>query len=105
VHLVAAGGAMFGPAVAQRVIDFLRPAPPASVGLTFPQLTDREYEILDLLAQGQSNVSIARLHVSNKTVRNHVSNIFTSWPSPTAPRQSSGLARPASAAVEVVPDA
>jgi DNA-binding NarL/FixJ family response regulator len=78
VHVVAAGGAMFGPAVAQRVIDFFARPRPASVGLAFPQLTDREHEILDLLAQGQSNVSIAaRLHISNKTVRNHVSNIFT----------------------------
>jgi DNA-binding NarL/FixJ family response regulator len=41
-------------------------------------LTDREHEILSLLAQGQSNSSIAtRLHISQKTVRNHVSNIFT----------------------------
>jgi DNA-binding NarL/FixJ family response regulator len=78
VHLVAAGGAMFGPAVAQRVIDFFARPRPAGTGLAFPQLTDREHEILDLLAQGQSNVSIAtRLHISNKTVRNHVSNIFT----------------------------
>jgi DNA-binding NarL/FixJ family response regulator len=48
------------------------------VALAFPQLTDREHEILDLLAQGQGNPSIAtRLHISDKTVRNHVSNIFT----------------------------
>jgi DNA-binding NarL/FixJ family response regulator len=75
VHAVAAGGAMFGPAIAQRVIDFFarpRPAGP------FPQLTDREHEILDLLAAGHANPAIAtRLHLSQKTVRNHVSNIFT----------------------------
>jgi DNA-binding NarL/FixJ family response regulator len=78
VHVVASGGAMFGPAVAQRVIDFFARPRPAGTALAFPQLTDREHEILDLLAQGQSNAPIAtRLHISQKTVRNHVSNIFT----------------------------
>jgi DNA-binding NarL/FixJ family response regulator len=78
VHVVAAGGAMFGPAVAQRVIHFFARPRPATTALAFPQLTDREHEILDLLAQGQPNAVIAtRLHISQKTVRNHVSNIFT----------------------------
>jgi DNA-binding NarL/FixJ family response regulator len=78
VHVVGAGGAMFGPAIAQRVIDFFARPRPSSVPLAFPQLTDREHEILDMLAQGQSNATIAaRLHISDKTVRNHVSNIFT----------------------------
>ena len=46
--------------------------------LAFPELTDREHEILDLVAQGHSNATIAaQLRISNKTVRNHVSNIFT----------------------------
>jgi DNA-binding NarL/FixJ family response regulator len=46
--------------------------------VAFPQLTDREHEILDLLAQGHPNATIAaRLRISDKTVRNHVSNIFT----------------------------
>jgi DNA-binding NarL/FixJ family response regulator len=78
VHVVAAGGAMFGPAVAQRVIEFFARPRPSSTALAFPQLTDREHEILDLLARGQTNAAIAtRLHISQKTVRNHVSNIFT----------------------------
>jgi DNA-binding NarL/FixJ family response regulator len=78
VHLVAAGGAMFGPAVAQRVIEFFARPRPAGTPLAFPQLTDREHEILDLLARGQPNASIAtRLSITDKTVRNHVSNIFT----------------------------
>jgi len=77
VHVVAGGGAMFGPAVAQRVIDFFARPRPAATALAFPQLTDREHEILDLLAQGHPNAAIAtRLHISQKTVRNHVSNIF-----------------------------
>ena len=76
VHTVAAGGAMFGPAVAQRMLEFfaLGSTQPAA---TFPQLSEREREVLDLLAQGDSNGRIAaRLTISDKTVRNHVSNIF-----------------------------
>jgi DNA-binding NarL/FixJ family response regulator len=78
VHLVGAGGAMFGPAVAQRVIEFFARPRPATAALTFPELTDREHEVLDLLAAGHANSTIAaRLRISDKTVRNHVSNIFT----------------------------
>ena len=45
---------------------------------SFPQLTEREREVLELIAQGESNAAIAqRLVLSQKTVRNHVSNIFT----------------------------
>ena len=77
VHVVAAGGAMFGPAVAQRVLEFFSRPRPAGVTVAFPQLTDREHEILDMLAQGHANQTIAtRLFLSQKTVRNHVSNIF-----------------------------
>jgi DNA-binding NarL/FixJ family response regulator len=78
VHLVGAGGAMFGPAVAQRVIEFFARPRPATTPIAFPELTDREHEVLDLLAAGHSNSTIAsRLRISDKTVRNHVSNIFT----------------------------
>jgi DNA-binding NarL/FixJ family response regulator len=78
VRLVAAGGALFGPAVAQRVIDFFTRPRPRTVPLAFPQLTDREHEILAFLARGEANAVIsARLHISDKTVRNHVSNILT----------------------------
>ncbi len=49
-------------------------APP----LVFPQLTEREREVLDLVAQGRSNTAIAaKLGLSQKTIRNHVSNILT----------------------------
>jgi DNA-binding NarL/FixJ family response regulator len=77
VHAVGAGGAMFGPAVAQRMLEFFAHAQtrPAAV---FPQLTDRERDVLDLVPQGLNNGRIARrLSISEKTVRNHVSNIFT----------------------------
>jgi DNA-binding NarL/FixJ family response regulator len=77
VHTVGDGGATFGPAVAQRVIEFFARPRPATAPLAFPQLTDREHEVLDLLAQGHANATIAaRLHISEKTVRNHVSNVF-----------------------------
>ena len=76
VHAVAAGGAVFGPAVAQRMLDFFTHGAARSA-TTFPQLSEREREVLDLLAHGDSNGKIAaRLTISEKTVRNHVSNIF-----------------------------
>ncbi len=74
---VADGEAIFGPAVAQRVLDYLSgTAPPKRAA--FPELSEREREVLSLLAEGRSNPDIARrLYLSPKTVRNHVSNIFT----------------------------
>jgi DNA-binding NarL/FixJ family response regulator len=79
VRAVAAGEAIFGPAVARRLSGFVdRPEGAASIGLPFPELTAREREILDLVARGRSNAEItARLVVSPKTVRNHISNIFS----------------------------
>jgi len=77
LQAVASGEAIFGPAVARRVIEYFAapqvPGPP----LAFPELTEREREVLDLIAQGHNNEAIARqLVLSQKTVRNHVSNIF-----------------------------
>ncbi len=52
--------------------------PPAPDPTAFPFLTDREREVLDLVARGLTNPAIAaRLYLSEKTVRNHVSSIFT----------------------------
>jgi len=78
VRAVVAGEAIFGPGVARRLLaSFARPRPAADVTL-FPELTDREREILELVAQGRSNPEItADLGLSPKTVRNHVSNIFS----------------------------
>jgi DNA-binding NarL/FixJ family response regulator len=51
---------------------------PAAPPPAFPQLTEREREVLDLVAQGRPNAAIAaRLSLSEKTIRNHVSNILT----------------------------
>jgi DNA-binding NarL/FixJ family response regulator len=78
VRAVAEGGAVFGPAVARRLVDFLGAAARATASASFPQLTQREREILDLVARGRSNGQIAeQLVLSTKTVRNHVSSVFT----------------------------
>jgi DNA-binding NarL/FixJ family response regulator len=79
---VGRGEAIFSPAVARRVIDFFTGARRSEVeravpARAFPELTDREREVLDLIAQGLRNPEIAsRLYLSPKTVRNHVSSIF-----------------------------
>lgn len=76
IHAAAHGEAIFGPAIAQRVIDYFA-SPGAVQAPAFPELTEREREVLDLIAAGQSNQAIARtLTISPKTVANHVSNIF-----------------------------
>lgn len=73
---VAAGEAIFGPGVAQRVLGFFSAPPPVS-SEPFPELSTREREILDLLAAGLPNATIAaRLAVAPKTVANNVSAIF-----------------------------
>ncbi|HSA50940.1 MAG TPA: response regulator transcription factor [Yinghuangia sp.] len=75
---VARGEAVFGPKIAQRVLAFFSSSPAHPRGaVPFPQLTDREREVLDLLAHGLDNASIARrLVLSEKTVRNRVSDVL-----------------------------
>jgi DNA-binding NarL/FixJ family response regulator len=77
IRTVAAGGAVFGPAVADR-LGLLFGSLGALPGRdAFPELTDREREVLDLVARGYDNRRIARdLFLSDKTVRNHVSNVM-----------------------------
>lgn len=76
VVAVARGDVIFGPGIAQRVRDHLSGARPPA-GSPFPELTVREVEILDLIATGANNASIARrLGIAPKTVRNASSNIF-----------------------------
>ena len=77
VEAVGRGEAIFGPSIAQRVIEFMS-RPHAAPPQPFPELTARELEVLELIAQGMSNAKIAEHFVlSQKTVRNHVSNILT----------------------------
>ena len=74
VRTVAAGGAVFSPTVADRLGAFFVGS---SSGPAFPHLSEREREVLELLARGFDNRRIAReLFVSDKTVRNHVSAIL-----------------------------
>ena len=73
---VVAGEAIFGPGVAARVLRHFA-EPPATSELPFPDLTDREREVLDLVAGGHRNAAIAdELFLSPKTVANHISSIF-----------------------------
>ena len=77
LRAVARGEAYFGPEIARRIVDFFSAPKVASPEEAFPELTSREREILDLIAQGRTNAEIAaRLFVSPNTVRNHISHIF-----------------------------
>lgn len=76
IRSTALGEAVFGASIARRVADFFA-APRSPATESFPDLTDRENEILELIAQGRSNGEIAgRLGIAPKTVRNHVANVF-----------------------------
>jgi DNA-binding NarL/FixJ family response regulator len=78
IRAVGKGEAIFSPAIATRVLAFFAASPSGgNPPQAFPTLTDREREILNLIAQGHPNPSIARqLSLSTKTVGNYVSNIF-----------------------------
>ena len=83
VQAVAAGEAILGPAIARRIQDYLAGADPtssprpATAETSFPELTQRERDVLEQMAAGDNNMVIARtLGISVKTVRNHASNIF-----------------------------
>lgn len=81
IHAVAEGEALFGPAIAQRLVKYFTDvrgmkqlAPPRA----FPELTEREVQVLNLIARGYNNAEIAeKLFLSPKTVSNHISNIFS----------------------------
>jgi DNA-binding NarL/FixJ family response regulator len=85
LRTVAAGDVVLDHALVGAVTE-LAQARRASAARAFPQLTDREYDILILVAQGLDNTSIARrLVLSPKTVRNHVSNVFAKIQAPDRP--------------------
>ncbi len=79
VTAVAEGQALFGPEIAYRLTNFFqREVPQETAVPTFPELTDREREVLQLIAQGKNNSDIAEaLVISPKTVRNHITNVFS----------------------------
>lgn len=72
---VASGEAIFGPAIARRLAHFFSRT---QKDAAFPELTEREREILDLIARGETNAEIVQhLVLSPNTVRNHISSIFS----------------------------
>ncbi|WP_112265390.1 response regulator transcription factor [Lentzea terrae] len=77
VQAIGAGEAIFSATIAQRMMGYFT-AISSSKAVVFPQLTDRERDVLELMASGLDNTSIAHnLSLSGKTVRNRVSAIFT----------------------------
>lgn len=78
VLALARGETVFGPSVARRIVGFFLESTLKYSGNAFPSLTSREREVLDMVAAGRRNSDIAgRLQLSEKTVRNHLSAIFT----------------------------
>jgi DNA-binding NarL/FixJ family response regulator len=77
IRAVAAGEVLLGSSIARRVIEHFSSGD-GSTRAAFPALTERERQVLDLIAAGKGNAVIAHeLVLSLKTIRNHVSNIFT----------------------------
>lgn len=77
IRAVSRGEALFGPAIATRLQTYFATPKPSAISEIFSDLTEREREVLALLAQGLNNQEIARkLFISPKTVRNHCSNIY-----------------------------
>lgn len=75
---VASGAAIFSPAIARRMMSYFQQIQDQPAAHAFPELTEREREVLALMAQHHSNQEIAEaLTLSPKTVRNYTSNIFT----------------------------
>ena len=78
IHAVSSGEAIFSPSIARRLMQYFGAPQPTTPPQAFPDLTEREREILTFMAQGYTNMAIAEhLVLSPKTVRNHVSNIFS----------------------------
>lgn len=81
IRAVANGEALFGPIIARRLVNLFQhhntTSPIAMPTSPFSDLSEREQEILELIAQGCNNQEIAAtLHITGKTVGNHISHIF-----------------------------
>lgn len=78
IKVVTDGEAIFSPGIAVKLIDYFNQVQPIMPSQVFPELSDREREILQYISRGMKNPEIAeRLFLSPKTVRNHVSNILS----------------------------
>lgn len=78
IQAISHGEALFSPSIANRLMNYFTSLQSRNLPDSFPELTDRERELLDLIARGHTNSEIAaHLVLSEKTVRNHVSNIFS----------------------------
>lgn len=78
ITAVANGEALYNSKIADRILAFFATSRRDLPLNVFPDLTEREREVLDLIAQGHPNAVIARrLSITDKTVRNHVTNIFS----------------------------
>jgi DNA-binding NarL/FixJ family response regulator len=77
IRAVANGEAILGPTIAERLQRYLATPPAADPADAFPHLTEREIDVLQLLAERRTNAEIAaKLFLSQKTVRNYVSGIL-----------------------------
>jgi len=78
IKVVSSGEAIFSPPVARRMVQYFGTGASNATPLPFPELTEREREVLSLIAQGYTNEAVAeKLVLSPKTVRNHVSSILS----------------------------
>lgn len=78
IQTVTGGGVVFAAAIARRTMRYFATLKPIGPAGLFPELTERELEVLGLIAAGHNNAEIARqLFLSGKTVRNHITNIFS----------------------------
>lgn len=82
IRAVAEGQALFGPTIATRLMNYFKElgtrSTVSSANTPFPELTERELEVLRLISQGLNNQEITqKLVLSSKTVRNHITNIFS----------------------------
>lgn len=76
IRTVFTGGAIFSPGIAQKVLAYFNSAPASDSADIFDELTPREHEILELIAQAKNNAEIATiLNLSPKTVSNYISNV------------------------------
>jgi DNA-binding NarL/FixJ family response regulator len=77
IRAAALGEVIFGASIASRLMSFFAAGRSAAAADPFPDLTEREHQILELIAAGRANADIAKvLEITPKTVRNHVANVF-----------------------------